>query len=257
MKIRICGRTDTGLAREHNEDSFWFDEGLGTAAVADGLGGLAAGEVASAVAARAFGEVMRSTLPQAGIPDDLRHILASAVGHANREILAAVERGEGRPDMATTLVCCCFRWNRCVVAHVGDSRAYLVRDETILPLTVDHSYVRELLERGLITPDEAMEHPYRNLVTRVVGSGEGAEADFAELEVRKGDRILLCSDGLTNVLEDEEIGEIILGAETLEDACDALIRRTLEGGAPDNVTVIIAETAELDPEPPGGPKLLG
>ncbi len=257
MKTTMCGRTDAGLVRGHNEDSFWFDTDLHTAAVADGLGGAASGEVASSVAAKAFAEVMRSTLPHAGISDDIRHILASAIGHANREILAAVERGEGGAGMATTLVCCCFRWNRCVVAHVGDSRACLVRDGALIRLTVDHSHVMELLERGLITPDEAAVHPYRNLVTRVVGSEEGAEADFAEFEVRAGDRVLLCSDGLTNVLSEEEIGGIVSGIATVGDACDALIRKTLDGGAPDNVTVVIAEAAELDPEPPKRPNLLG
>ncbi|MHB9029413.1 MAG: protein phosphatase 2C domain-containing protein, partial [Candidatus Latescibacterota bacterium] len=209
MEIKICGRTDAGLIRKQNEDSFWYDEELQTAVVADGLGGEAAGEVASAVAVRAFEEVIRSTLSRAGLPDDIRHIMASAIGFANREILAEPERGRGRPGMLTTMVCVCIRWNRCVVAHVGDSRTYLIRERDIIPLTRDHSYVMELLERGVITPEEAAVHPYRNLVTRVVGGESGAEADFATLDIQEGDRFLLCSDGLTNVLEDDEILDAI------------------------------------------------
>lgn len=256
MNTPMCGRSDTGLVRSHNEDSFWFDADRGIAVVADGLGGPASGEVASSIAVRAFREAMHSSLPQAGIPDDLRHIMASAIGYANREIQADIAGHRDREGMATTMVCLAMRWNTCVVAHVGDSRAYRIRDGRITPLTRDHSYVMELVEYGIISAEEAAVHPQRNLITRVVGGEEGADADFTVFPAERDDRYLLCSDGLHGVLTDEEILDAVIRAETLDAGCETLIRRTLDAGAPDNVTAVLAHVTVLDPEQPKIPRRL-
>ena len=257
MIIQMFGLSERGSVRELNEDGFWYDPDLGTAIVADGLGGPASGEVASSIAVRAFRETMLSSLPLASVPDDLRHIMASAIGYANREILADIAEHSYRKGMATTMVCFTIRGNTFVAAHVGDSRAYCIRAGQIAPLTRDHSYVMELVEYGVISEAEAAIHPQRNLITRVVGGAEGAEADFTIFPAELDDRYLLCSDGLHGVLTEGEICDAIVQAESLEAACAALINRTMEAGAPDNVTIVLARVVSLDPEQPKTPKMIG
>jgi PPM family protein phosphatase len=244
LNVKMCGNTDRGLVRDTNEDSFWYDENLGAAIVADGLGGARAGEVASAVTVDMFQKFVTASLSQAVSVEDVKAILSGSLSRAGQKILKSAGENPELDGMGSTAVCVCFRNNRWVIAHIGDSRAYLVHEGKMIQQTKDHSFVQNLLDRGLITPEQAHFHPYRNLITRHVGMQGGAEADFAVLEAATGDICLLCSDGLSGVLSDDEISAILSGKMPLAEKCEELIKRTLEYGAPDNITVVIAEAGE-------------
>jgi protein phosphatase len=240
----MCGKTDRGLVRDTNEDSFWYDENLGATIVADGLGGASAGEVASSITADMFRDIVRASLSQAVSVEEVKAVLSGSLSRAGQEILKSAGENPELDGMGSTAVCVCFRNNRWVIAHIGDSRAYLAHKGNMVQLTKDHSFVQNLLDKGLITPEQAHFHPYRNLITRHVGMQGGAEADFAVLEAATGDICLLCSDGLTGMLSDEEISAILSGDMSLGEKCEELIKKTLEYGAPDNITVVIAEAGE-------------
>jgi PPM family protein phosphatase len=241
LTTKICGKTDVGLEREHNEDSLWFEESLGAAIVADGLGGERAGEVASALTVEMFKKVVSASLSQAESIKDVKTILSSSLSLAGQEIVKSARENPEKEGMGSTAVCVCFRNDHWVVANIGDSRAYLVRDGKMIQLTKDHSYVQDLVDKGFISQEQALIHPYRNIITRHVGMAEGAEADFSDMESLPGDICLLCSDGLSGVLSDEEISGILTGEKPLPEKCEELIMKTLDSGAPDNVTVVVLE----------------
>jgi PPM family protein phosphatase len=244
LNVKMCGKTDRGLQRDKNEDSFWFDENLGAAIVADGLGGARAGEVASSMTVEMFKKVVSASLSKAESVKDVETIFSGSLSLAGQEILKSGEENPELNGMGSTAVCVSLWKNRWVIAHIGDSRAYLVHEGKMIQLTKDHSFVQDLLDKGLITPEQVHTHPYRNLITRHVGMQGTAKADFADLEAAAGDLCLLCSDGLSGVLSDKEILTILTDGITFEKKCDSLIKKTLEYGAPDNVTVVVVEASE-------------
>ena len=227
-----CGsRTDVGRVRDHNEDSLVVKHPL--YAVFDGMGGHAAGEVASEIAA----EVVQNLSPSILDPS----ALGQAVVNANLEVIHAAETGKGKPGMGTTCTAALLSGNRLVVAQVGDSRAYLLHDGNLQQLTRDHSYVADLVERGEITKDYARVHPDRSKITRALGTDPNMVPDLYELEVESGDRLMLCSDGLYSMITDDDIEHILNAESDPQAAADRLVREANEWGGHDNVTVVVVD----------------
>ena len=224
-------RSDVGLVRGHNEDSFLIQAPL--FCVSDGMGGHAAGEVASSIAI--------SSIASANInsADDL--LLGAAIEKANLAIISAAEAGEGKPGMGCTASAVYIDKNQMAVAHVGDSRVYLLRAGRLVRVTHDHSYVEELVDAGEITADEARTHPSRSIITRALGSDANMYADHFILDVQKGDRLILCSDGLNSMTQDSSIESIAVSCATPQQAADNLVAEALIQGGHDNVTVIVVD----------------
>jgi len=236
MILRAAARTDVGRRRPVNEDRYALAPEMGLYLVADGMGGHKAGQVASRIATEAALRAVRMLQGDNVAPAErLRH----AVRFANREILATAEAKPDLKGMGTTLVALLAAGGRAALAHVGDSRAYLIRRGQIRRLTDDHSLVGELLRRRQITEDDARMHPHRHVLTRAVGVRAGTEPDLAELTPVPGDVFAMCSDGLTNHLRDEEIAEALSVTDDLEAATDGLIETANERGGEDNTTVVL------------------
>lgn len=224
-------RSDVGLVRGHNEDSFLLRTPLFM--VSDGMGGHAAGEVASSIAVETVGE------QAPGTADDV--LLGAAVEAANMAVIQAAEQGIGKPGMGCTVTAVLIEKNKMAVAHVGDSRAYVLRQGTLVRVTHDHSYVEELVDSGQITADEARTHPSRSIITRALGSDPDMYADHFSLEVNDGDRIILCSDGLSSMISDAEIESLAVSSATPQQAADNLVAAALTAGGSDNVTVVVVD----------------
>ena len=224
-------RSDVGLVRGHNEDSFLLRTPLFM--VSDGMGGHAAGEVASSIAVETVGE------RAPGTADDV--LLGAAVEAANAAVMDAAEQGIGKPGMGCTATAVLIEKNKMAVAHVGDSRAYVLRQGTLVRVTHDHSDVAELVDSGQITADEARTHPSRSVITRALGSDPDMYADHFSLEVNDGDRIILCSDGLSSMISDSEIESLAVSSATPQQAADNLVAAALTAGGADNVTVVVVD----------------
>ena len=225
-------RTDVGRVRKQNEDSVYAADAQRLFAVADGMGGHRAGEVASSMAV----EALRARL-QARQPD--LQLMRQAFEEANRRISCAAEKDERLQGMGTTMTALWQTERSVLIAHVGDSRVYLLRRGRLRQVTDDHSVVAELLRCGLITPQEARRHPYRNVITRSLGSAPTVEVDLLERDREPGDLWLLCTDGLSNMLTDREM-EALLVSLPPQKAADALMQKALEAGGTDNITLILA-----------------
>ena len=241
MAVRIveqAGRTDVGRQRTANEDSLVVQPPL--FAVADGMGGAKAGEVASAVAVEAVESARDS-----GEPAEAQ--LAGIVRDANRRIYDLAVSDESRRGMGTTLTLAKVHGDDVSLAHVGDSRAYRMRDGELSQLTRDHSLVAELERSGQITAEAAEHHPQRSIITRALGPEPDIEVDTYTLTGREGDVFLICSDGLTSMISDDEVGSILSSAGTLDEAADALVRAANQSGGKDNITVILFRLGEADP----------
>ena len=237
-RIAAAAASDVGQVREGNEDSFF--SGHSVFAVADGMGGHQAGEVASALAL----EPVRDLDVQEFSDDKAAaDALVEAIEAANRNVVERSLSDENLRGMGTTLTAVMIHGDRLLAAHVGDSRAYLLRpDESISQLTTDHTLVERLVREGRLSRDEAAAHPQRNVITRAIGNEPDVIVDsLPPLQLQSGDRVLLCSDGLTGPLEDDDIQALIDVAGGGQDAVDALIAAANEAGGPDNITVVLIE----------------
>jgi protein phosphatase len=232
-QILRAAASDRGLVREINEDAYYVGERL--IAVADGIGGLPAGEVASEIAIRAL-----SRLDGGPPAESVVDLLRAAVSEANREIGEAVGADPTRAGMGTTLTAVLFDGERATLVHVGDSRGYLLRNSHLTQLTRDDTYVQALIDRGAITVDEAARHPHRSVVTQAL-QGEEVNPTYTVMRTRAGDRFLLCSDGLSDVLDDAAIALALRESTDLPDCAAHLVKLALAGGGPDNVTVVLAD----------------
>lgn len=227
-------RSDVGCVRPHNEDSYLVQSPL--FCVCDGMGGHAAGEVASSIAV----ETIAKTAPQAA--DAAR--LAAAVEAANAAVIEAALNGLGKPGMGCTATCAYIENDMLAIAHVGDSRAYLLHEGTLIRVTRDHSYVEELVDAGEITADEARVHPNRSVITRALGSDPAMYADHFTLHIEEGDRLILCSDGLSSMIPDSEIENIATQSSTAQICVDNLVDAALAAGGHDNVTVVVVDLVD-------------
>jgi serine/threonine protein phosphatase PrpC len=234
--VRAVAATDQGLVRSNNEDSLFVGSRL--LVVADGMGGLPAGELASDILVQALAVV--DDMPDTGEP--LQDLLA-ALQTANERIEAAVADDDARDGMGTTVTAILLTDDRVAALNVGDSRCYLVRDGELTQLTRDDTYVQALVDQGVLTPDDARRHPQRALVTQAVQGGPFRPAGRL-VPVQPGDRFLLCSDGLTDYVDDTLIAETLRANPDRKTCAAELVHRTLEAGAPDNVTVIVADIVD-------------
>jgi len=236
MKLDSAACTDVGLRRAANEDSYAIDERAGLYVVADGMGGHKAGRVASEMATeRSVRAIALLTGSELSPTEKLRR----AVAQANREICLQSESDPDLSGMGTTLVALLVGGGRVALAHVGDSRAYLVRGGRIRLLTDDHSIVGDLLRRRKISEEDAREHPHRHVLTRALGVAPSTEADLAELTPVPGDTFVLCSDGLTTHLRDSEILAVVSESASLQKCSDALVSAANERGGVDNITALL------------------
>jgi protein phosphatase len=233
LVLRAVTATDQGLVRSNNEDAVFVGDRL--LVVADGMGGLPAGELASEILVQALAVV--DDVPDTGEP--LQDLIA-ALGTANERIEAAVADDDARDGMGTTVTALLLSGDRMAALNVGDSRCYLSRGGDLTQLTRDDTYVQALVDQGVLTPDDARRHPQRALVTQAVQGGPFRPAGRM-VPVYAGDRFLLCSDGLSDYVEDAVIAETLLANPDREKCAAELVQRTLEAGAPDNVTVIVAD----------------
>jgi protein phosphatase len=246
VKLVVAGVTDVGRLRDGNEDSFVVDERLTLFAVADGMGGHRGGEVASATAI----EALRAAVASGRSIND-------AVKAAN---VAVVEKAANDPELAgmgTTMTATTpVGGGALLIAHVGDSRAYLLREGAMKRLTEDHSLVEELVREGRLTEEQAESHPQRAIITRALGVDEDVAVDLYTVDVRAGDRVILCSDGLTTMLRDREIEGIARQEADPRIAGNRLIEAANEAGGDDNITVIVLDVTEVDDAPPPDPAAL-
>lgn len=243
MALRVverAGDTDVGRQREANEDSYVVAEPV--FAVADGMGGAQAGEVASRTAA----DVLREPGETGGTPEEQ---LTELVREANRRIYALAQEDPSKRGMGTTCTVAMVSSRGVTIAHVGDSRAYRLRGADLEQLTLDHSLVAELERSGQLTHEAAQHHPQRSIITRALGPEAHVEVDAHTHAARSGDVFVLCSDGLTGMITDDEIAAILRGENSLADAVDSLIRAANQGGGRDNITAV-AFRVEEDEEPP-------
>ncbi|HEX2359160.1 MAG TPA: Stp1/IreP family PP2C-type Ser/Thr phosphatase [Solirubrobacterales bacterium] len=245
--IEEAHRTDTGRQRHANEDSYYASAPV--FAVADGMGGAQAGEVASRIAAGAFEKGVDSEGPAEGQ-------LETIALDANREIHERAQRDSSRAGMGTTLTAAMVRGNEVALSHVGDSRAYVFRDGELKRLTKDHSLVEELRRQGRLTEEEAEEHPQRSIITRALGPEPEVNVDTMTVPATPGDVFLLCSDGLTTMVSDEEIRKILSEARSLRSAVNKLIDAANSGGGRDNITAVAFRLAEEGEAPDEGATLI-
>jgi protein phosphatase len=243
MKLRAAASTDVGLRRRINEDRFALSPELSLYLVADGMGGHTAGQVASELAVEAS---IQAIAALEGASASLAEMLRYTVASANRAIFNTAREKPELAGMGTTLVCLLAGRGRCALAHVGDSRGYLVRQGRIRQLTDDHSIVGELLRRNQISEDAARDHPHRHVLTRALGVRRAVEADLLELTPADGDVFVLCSDGLTNHVEDHEIAKAVADESDLQEVCERMVDLANGRGGEDNTTIVLARWESPD-----------
>ena len=251
LTIRVYGMTDTGLRRDNNEDAIHCDPAGRYAMVADGMGGHNAGEVASALAVSVLRAALEPALAEEADAARLEEHLRETIGRANQEIFQGARLDPKCAGMGTTLALCVFHPAGVLLAHVGDSRIYRLRGERLELLTADHSLIQELLDTGFLSEEEARNSQNKNLITRALGIADTVEPDLRNLAAEPGDLYLLCSDGLTDLVSELEIEQLLVErGESLESAVPALIQRANEHGGRDNVSVILARMeASVSPTP--------
>ncbi|MFI1107539.1 MULTISPECIES: Stp1/IreP family PP2C-type Ser/Thr phosphatase [Streptomyces] len=239
LSLRFAAGSHKGMIREGNEDSGYAGPRL--LAIADGMGGQAAGEVASS-------EVISTlvTLDDDVPGSDILTSLGTAVQRANDQLRVMVEEDPQLEGMGTTLTALLWTGRRLGLVHVGDSRAYLLRDGALTQITQDHTWVQRLVDEGRITEEEATTHPQRSLLMRALGSGDHVEPDLSIREVRAGDRYLICSDGLSGVVSHQTMEDTLASYQGPQETVQELIQLALRGGGPDNITVIVADVLDID-----------
>lgn len=234
--MKFAGKTETGL-RSQNEDSYMLlhTDGLDAVAVSDGMGGHQAGEVASSLAIETLRELLLNSR------ESREAVLSSAFIEANHVVHQKASAADEMHGMGCTLVAASMDAHEFTAANVGDSRLYYFDGESIRQITHDHSYVAELVRRGVITPKEAKTHPQRNLITRAIGTDKRILADIFTCEWSAGDMLLLCSDGLCGVMNEDEMATFLKSGEDLDDICAKMIDRALALGSRDNITVVLVQ----------------
>jgi protein phosphatase len=246
MVLESFGKSDVGSVRKHNEDNFLVKEDLGLFIVADGLGGHAAGEVASKIVVDRIERYISDTAgqgdalgkPEAGLSANGQR-LKNAVLMSDKAITDDIALHPERETMGSTVVACLIEGKTVTMAHVGDSRAYMLGRGGIKQLTKDHSWVADQVESGFMTAAEAKRHPFRNVITQALGNGIDLEVSIQEFEMADGEALLLCSDGLTGMVSDDQIFSIYNQASNLQGAVNGLVSKAIDNGGEDNVSVVI------------------
>lgn len=238
--MKIVAKTDKGLVRENNQDAYAVGELPGEVAwavVCDGMGGAAGGNIASALAVKVISDKITSSYNEKMRDSSIKNLLDSAITAANIEVY---DMAYSRPDlkgMGTTVVAVVVRDNVAHIAHAGDSRAYIVNKDGVEQITVDHSLVQNLVDRGEITKEEAEHHPNKNVITRALGVDKRIDVDFSEVDLQENETLILCTDGLSNCVNNAEIADDIKDGQYYAFA-DRLIKRANKNGGNDNITVV-------------------
>ena len=241
--MNVCGKTDVGLRRHENQDTFAVEQGekLLIAVVCDGMGGAEGGQIASSLAVEIFMKEIRALLRADMTAGQLRELASFCVAKANTAVYQRALQDPAYQGMGTTLVSAVAGERDAVICNIGDSRAYLIHNGEMTRITHDHSVVQTLVENGDITAEEARTHPNRNLITRALGPDETTLCDAFDVSFAHGDKILLCTDGLVVTATDEEICRIVCADKRAEEKLDDLIALAKAQGAPDNVTAVLIE----------------
>ena len=241
--MKVCGKTDVGLRRHENQDTFAVEQGekLLIAVVCDGMGGAEGGQIASSLAVETFMKEIRALLRADMTAGQLRELASFCVAKANTAVYQRALQDPAYQGMGTTLVSAVAGERDAVICNIGDSRAYLIHNGEMTRITHDHSVVQTLVENGDITAEEARTHPNRNLITRALGPDETMLCDAFDVSFAHGDKILLCTDGLVVTATDEEICRIVCADKRAEEKLDDLIALAKAQGAPDNVTAVLVE----------------
>lgn len=243
VRYTSAGRTDVGVVRSGNEDNLLMEPEHGVFIVADGMGGHAAGEVASEMAVRIVGEALANVVGHTD--QEAAEVMREAIVRANAEIFRRTLVEQDKRGMGTTTTALLINGSHYLIGQVGDSRAYLLRDGALLQITKDHSYVQEQVDAGYLTPEQARTHPYSNVITRCVGANSDVLPDIYLGVLRPGDVFLLASDGLTGMLEEHEVLAIMQGTSSPGQVVDRLIQEANRRGGLDNVTVIVVRIDEV------------
>ena len=249
MIYEFFARTDRGRVRNNNEDSVAFDRDAQIAVLADGMGGYNAGEVASAMAISLVSVALQSTTTEAPVANtpqarqELQQSLANALNLANAAILTAAQETPGCRGMGTTLVVGVFRGERLILGHIGDSRCYRLRDGVLQQITRDHSWLQEQVDAGLMTPQQAAVSTNGNLVTRALGVEPHVQMEVNEFQVAPNDLFLLCSDGLTDMVPDADVADMVRASLPLEEKTNLLVDTANAQGGRDNISVLLVQAA--------------
>jgi serine/threonine protein phosphatase PrpC len=247
MNYHFCAKTDPGRARDNNEDSVVYDEPTLTAVLADGMGGYNAGEIASGMATAFIKSELSRWLTEAGPgikAKEVRRAMEICVDNANRSIFNSANSNANYAGMGTTLVVGVFKDDKLVLGHIGDSRCYRLRAGLLEQITKDHSLLQEQMDAGLITPEQAATSSIKNLVTRALGVDESVLLEVNEHQVQVGDLYLMCSDGLSDMIDDYAIDKIVTSELVLEQKAAQLIDQANENGGRDNISVLLVEVQE-------------
>lgn len=240
--VHAVGLTDVGRVRSINQDSFHLIKDKNISIVADGMGGHAAGDQASKIAVKTITEILEAYDFQDGDGESgmsIEELVRYALQEANEQILLASLSNQHLQGMGTTAIVAVESQGKLYLGHVGDSRTYLVRNQKISQITEDHSVVQQLVKAGAISEAEAEVHPYKNVITRCLGMQANVEPDTLEMVLEPGDRILMCSDGLSNMVSDATMEQLINDTESPEETCQKLIDLANENGGTDNITAVL------------------
>lgn len=244
MNYMFCSLTHPGRTRNNNEDSVTFDDATGLGVLADGMGGYNAGEIASSMATALIKTELSHWLSKAGeqaSSREVRRALEASVDNANRSIYTAARVNPAYAGMGTTLVVGVFHGEKLVLGHVGDSRCYRLRGDQFLQVTRDHSLLQEQMDAGMMTPAQAAVSPLKNLVTRAMGVENEVLLEVNELHVEAGDIYLMCTDGLSDMMDDVTIADILRGGSLLTHMADELVAVANKNGGRDNITVLLMQ----------------
>lgn len=239
--MRIVAKTDKGNVRDSNQDAYAvgeFSDEVVWSVVCDGMGGAAGGNIASALAVKVISDKISAAYREQMRDSSIKNMLDSALTAANIEVFDFAEAQPDLRGMGTTVVCAIVRDNQAYIAHAGDSRAYVINNGTIRQITTDHSMVQDLLTRGKITPEEAEHHPNKNIITRAVGVNKAIEIDFEQIDLDDDDTLLICTDGLSNYVSNNEMLELMSDGKHYAFA-DRLVKKANDNGGGDNITVVV------------------
>lgn len=235
--MKAWGITDKGRLRQLNEDFIYVGDKIFI--VADGMGGHQAGEIASKMAVEQIKEYLYQQLNHTEDEEQIIDLIKEAIKHSNDSIRRYSLEHEQCEGMGTTVVICMMHLNKAFIANIGDSRAYLIRNKEMVQITRDHSLINEMIERGQLSKEQAKNHPQKNYITRALGTDDTVEIDFYKVDIQGEDMLLLCTDGLSGVLEDEAILDLIIHTNDREKMAEALVNKANELGGPDNISIII------------------
>lgn len=239
--MKIVAKTDRGCVRDSNQDAYAvgeFSDEVVWAVVCDGMGGAAGGNIASALAVKVISDKINASYRENMRDASIKNMFDSALTAANIEVYDLADAKQELHGMGTTVVCAVVRGDQAYIAHAGDSRAYILSENEIKQITTDHSMVQDLLSKGKITSEEALRHPNKNIITRAVGVDKNIEIDFDQIDLEENSALLLCTDGLSNYVSNEEILDIVSDGKYYAFA-DRLVKKANENGGGDNITVVV------------------